>query len=60
MRPRRPKLYGSIAEFEREELRRHHKAGWSLDDLYSEAAFDPGDDDSLREGEGPEELDFDF
>ena len=44
MRPRGPKSYHTLAEFEREELRRHHKAGWSLDDLYSEAAFDPGED----------------
>ena len=41
MRPRGPKNYESLAEFEREELRRHHKAGWSLDDLYSEATFEP-------------------
>ena len=33
MRPRGPKNYQNMAEFEREELRRHHKAGWSLDDL---------------------------
>jgi hypothetical protein len=59
MRPKGPKNYFSLAEFEREELRRHHKAGWSLDDLYSEATFEPGDDDSLR-SEEPEELDFDF
>ena len=43
----------------REELRRHHKAGWSLDDLYSEATFEPGEDDSLKNDE-PKELDFDF
>jgi hypothetical protein len=59
MRPRGPRNYRSLAEFEREELRRHHKVGWSLDDLYSEAAFDPGEDDSIRSGE-PQELDFDF
>ena len=59
MRPRAPRYYGSLAEFEREELRRDHKAGWSLDDLYSEAKFEPGEDDSLR-AEEPEELDFDF
>jgi hypothetical protein len=59
MRPKGPKSYNTLAEFEREELRRHHKAGWSLDDLYSEAAFDPGEDDSLRNDE-PKELDFDF
>ena len=54
-----PKSYHSLAEFEREELRRHHKAGWSLDDLYSEATFNPGDDDSFRD-ESRQELDFDF
>jgi len=56
---RGPKHYNSLAEFEREELHPHQKAGWSLDDLYAEAAFNPGEDDSLRE-EGPQELDFDF
>ncbi|MFZ1864140.1 MAG: hypothetical protein WAU39_07970 [Polyangiales bacterium] len=59
MRPKGPKSYQSLAEFEREELRRDHKAGWSLDDLYSEATFDPGEDDSLARDE-PRELDFDF
>jgi len=59
MRPRGPKSYESLAEFEREGLRRHHKAGWSLDDLYSEATFEAGEDDSLRSDE-PQELDFDF
>ncbi|MGB8223358.1 MAG: hypothetical protein WCF10_12310 [Polyangiales bacterium] len=59
MRPRGPKSYLSLAEFEREELGRHHKAGWSLDDLYSEATFEPGEDDSLIRDE-PKELDFDF
>ena len=50
MRPRGPKNYQNLAEFEREELRRHHKAGWSLE---------PGEDDSLKYDE-PKELDFDF
>ncbi|MGB8329346.1 MAG: hypothetical protein WCE62_04400 [Polyangiales bacterium] len=59
MRPSGPKSYETLAEFEREELRRHHKAGWSLDDLYSEATFEPGDDDSLVSDER-RELDFDF
>jgi hypothetical protein len=59
MRPSGPKNYQNMAEFEREELRRHHKAGWSLDDLYSEATFEPGEDDSLKNDE-PKELDFDF
>ena len=56
---RGPKYYRSIAEFEREEIRPGQKVGWSLDDLYSEAAFNPGEDDSLKNDE-PKELDFDF
>ncbi len=55
-----PKFYRSLDEFEREELQPHNKAGWSLDDLYAEAAFNPGEDDSLREESEPKELDFDF
>lgn len=52
-----PSKYSSMAEFEREEISRYKKAGWSLDDLYEEAAFRPAKDDSLEE-EGPKELDF--
>ena len=59
MRSRGPKSYSSMAEFEREELQPHHKVGWSLDDLYAEATFNPGEDDSLRD-DSPSELDFDF
>ena len=59
MKNRGPKFYRSLAEFEREELRPGQKAGWSLDDLYSEAAFNPGEDDSLRD-DSVRELDFDF
>ena len=59
MRPKGPKTYRSLQEFDREELRPDRKAGWSLDDLYSEASFDPGEDDSIRD-DGPKELDFDF
>ncbi len=59
MRRRGPKTYRSLQEFDREELRADRKAGWSLDDLYAEAAFDPGDDDSIRD-DSPKELDFDF
>lgn len=58
MRPNGPKSYESLAEFEREELRRDHKAGWCLDDLYAEATFNPGEDDSLDAER--KELDFDF
>ncbi len=58
MTRRGPKFYSSLAEFEREEIRPHTKAGWSLDDLYAEATFNPGDDDSLRDE--TRELDFDI
>ncbi|MFO0693354.1 MAG: hypothetical protein U0230_07355 [Polyangiales bacterium] len=58
MTRRGPKYYSSLAEFEREEIRPHTKAGWSLDDLYAEATFNAGEDDSLRED--VRELDFDF
>lgn len=54
-----PKTYRSLQEFEREELSPHKKMGWCLDDLYQEAAFRPGKDDSLEE-EGVEELDFGY
>lgn len=54
-----PKTYRSLAEFNREEIRPHMKAGWSLDDLYADAKFNPGKDDSLESDE-PKELDFDF
>jgi len=50
--------YRNLEEFEREVLRSGKKAGWSLDDLYSEASFNPGRDDSF--GSDREELDFDF
>lgn len=55
---RRPgSFYRSLEEFEREEIRPWKKAGWSLDDLYSEASFNPSEDHSLDE---PKELDFDY
>lgn len=53
-----PKTYRNLEEFEREELNPHKKMGWSLDDLYQEAAFRPGKDDSLEDE--TEELDFDY
>ena len=59
MKFRGPKSYRSMAEFEREEIRPGQKAGWSLDDLYAEAAFNPGEDDSLRD-DSVKELNFDF
>ncbi|MEM9193568.1 MAG: hypothetical protein AAGF12_30620 [Myxococcota bacterium] len=57
-RRRGPTYYRSMEEFEREELRPYKKAGWSLDDLYSEAKFNPAEDNSLDQE--PKELDFDF
>jgi hypothetical protein len=54
-----PKSYGSMAEFEREEIRPGQKIGWSLDDLYAEATFNPGEDDSLYD-DTKRELNFDW
>lgn len=59
MRRNGPKHYRSLAEFTREEIQPHMKAGWSLSDLYSDATYNPGRDDSLIDDE-PKELDFDF
>jgi hypothetical protein len=56
MARRAPTSYQSIEEFEREELHPYNKAGWSLDDLYSEARFN-APEEPLEE---PAELDFDF
>ena len=56
---RGPKFYSSMAEFEREEIRPGQKMGWSLDDLYAEASFNPGDDDSLFD-DAKQELNFVF
>ena len=56
---RGPKFYSSMAEFEREEIRPGFKMGWSLDDLYAEASFNPGDDDSIYD-DSKKELNFDF
>lgn len=55
---RGPKFYRSIEEFEREEIAPHKKAGWSLDDLYSDATFNAPEDDSYVE-DGVRELNFD-
>jgi len=57
MRRRGPVFYRSLEEFEREEIRPCFKAGWSLDDLYQEATFNPAEDHSFDE---PQDLDFDF
>ena len=54
-----PKFYRTMQDFEREEIAPHMKAGWSVDDLYSDATYNPGRDDSLIDDE-PKELDFDF
>ena len=59
MNRRGPTFYSSLAEFEREEIRPHTKAGWSLDDLYAEATFNAGMDDSLAREES-QELDFEM
>lgn len=54
---RAPKRYQSIEEFEREEIRSEMKLGFSLDDLYADAAFERRHDEPDEE---PAELDFDF
>ena len=54
-----PNHYRNLAEFTREVISPHMKAGWSLADLYSDATYNPGRDDSLVD-DGPKELDFDF
>lgn len=51
-----PKWYGSMAEFEREEVRPGMKIGFSLDDLYAEATPERRRDDSTHEE--VDELDF--
>lgn len=56
---RGPTHYNSFADFEREVIRPTKKLGWSLDDLYAEATFMPGEDDSMRD-DSARELDFDF
>lgn len=53
---RGPKAYRSIEEFEREEIRAHQRYGFSLDDLYNEANFQPSEDNSFEQRK---ELDFD-
>jgi hypothetical protein len=47
-----PKSYRSIEEFEREEIRRDMKLGFSLDDLMNDTAFEQSDllfDDTVDE-----------
>lgn len=55
---RGPKRYRSMEEFEREEIRRHIKLGWSLDDLYEEANIHKRNNE--EEDGDPKELNFDF
>jgi hypothetical protein len=53
-----PKSYRTIEEFEREELRAHDKAGFSLDDLMQETMLHASDllfDDQVDELEPDEE-----
>ena len=52
------KQYGSIEEFEREEIRSGIKLGWSLDDLYNDANLDRRVEET--DDNKAEELDFDF
>jgi hypothetical protein len=56
---RGPKFYGSIEEFEREELRMDMKCGWSLDDLYAEAAIERRGGDVEPEETEEDQLRFD-
>jgi hypothetical protein len=51
-----PKRYTTIEEFEREEIRRDMKVGFSLDDLFAEASIER----RPEEQEEPSELDFDY
>ncbi|MET0344393.1 MAG: transcriptional regulator [Polyangiales bacterium] len=51
-----PKNYRSFAEFQREEIARDHKLGWSIDDLMHDAELRIADQ---HEGDRDvEELDF--
>lgn len=52
-----PKLYQSIEDFEREEIRPSERIGFSVDDFHEDWAV-RGSDVS-HEAEAPEELDFD-
>jgi hypothetical protein len=53
---RAPKYYQSIEEFEREEIRGDMKVGFSLDDLYADAAMERRQDEASERSE----LDFDY
>jgi hypothetical protein len=56
---RGPKHYGSIEEFEREELRMDMKVGWSLDDMFAEAAIERRGSDVEEEVDEDDSLRFD-
>jgi hypothetical protein len=51
-----PRNYVSFADFERDELHPLHKVGFTIDDLESEATFNPAHEE-LHSKE-PRELDF--
>ena len=53
-----PRSYRSMEEFEREEIRPHQKAGWSIDDLMNDAELKQRGSDYAEEE--PAELDFGF
>jgi hypothetical protein len=59
-----PKSYRSIEEFEREEIRRDMKLGFSLDDLMQDTDFQGGSDllfdDTVDEYDPDLEEDDDF
>lgn len=58
-----PKSYRSIEEFEREEIRRDMKLGFSLDDLMQDTAFESSDllfDDTVDEYDPDAVEDDDF
>ena len=53
---RRPKSYGSYADFMREELKPMNRVGFSVADLEAEANFQAGFED--LDDRDPEALDF--
>ena len=58
-----PKSYRSIEEFEREEIRRDMKCGFSLDDLMQDTSFEGSDllfDDTVDEYDPEQEEDDDY
>lgn len=58
-----PKSYRSIEEFEREEIRRDMKYGFSLDDLMQDTTFEGSDllfDDTVDEYDPDQEDDDDY